>query len=174
MKQTDGFDPHRSPLACVASVSLLPASCTQAGTEESCFALLNQKPASKVAAACVCPRLPRSAGRLPPPPLAQVLASNGVIYFVDQVLIPGQLCPAFADYNAWQCCGGCAGCATRCAATREAEARGNWAGSGAAARGGEAGASGGVGGGAGPPEVLVDRACSVFCQVRALGNGSRS
>lgn len=40
----------------------------------------------------------------------QVLADNGIIYFVDQVMIPGDLCANFGDYHNWQCCGGCDGC----------------------------------------------------------------
>lgn len=69
---------------------------------------------------------------------------NGMVYFVDQVLIPASLCGAFSDYNAWQCCGGCDGCKATCSQASSSQARGG-------------GATGG------PGAVIIDKACKAFC-----------
>lgn len=79
--------------------------------------------------------------------VSRVKTRNGVVYFVDQVLIPATLCEAFSTLNAWQCCGGCDGCRVACPAAGQRPA----------------GAAGGAGRGTGPGAVIVDRACQAFC-----------
>jgi hypothetical protein len=72
----------------------------------------------------------------------RVATTNGIVYFVDQVLIPANLCSAFSEFNPWQCCGGCDGCRATCSSA--AKQRGKSA-SGAGA-------------------MIVDKACEAFCQ----------